>query len=111
MIEVLDRESRLAEFPPARRPGDLVRPSNGGATEGCLTTFASVAGCFAHGLDELRDLLQGGTVLCVVAEQLVLPTLLAHLLPACPPHQALEARGIFVRPGVAEVPGDILQAV
>ena len=111
VVEVLEGELGPAPLPAARRDLDLVRPGDGGAAWAAVAPFASAACRLADGLDELRDLPQGGTVLGVVGEQLVLPDGLPGLLPACPPHQALEAGGVLVRPGAAEVAADLLQPV
>jgi hypothetical protein len=63
VIELLECELRAAPLWAVRRSRDLVYPSNGGATRGCLTRFAPASGSLADGLDELRHLRQAGTIL------------------------------------------------
>jgi hypothetical protein len=54
---------------------------------------------------------QGLAVLPIVGQQAVLQRRVVSLLPAPPPHDALHPRGAGFRPGEAEIPGDLLQAV
>ena len=66
VVEVFEGEVGAAPPPAARRDLDLVRPGDGGATSASVASFASAASRLTDGLDELRDLHQGGTVLGVV---------------------------------------------
>ena len=90
------------------------KPCNGLAgisAERLTSPLAPAPCCVPHGLHELRHLHQGGTVLGVVGDQLVLPALFSGPLPACPPHQTLEAGSAHVCPGAAEEVADFLQTV
>ena len=84
VVEVLEGEVRAAPLPAARRDLDLVRPGDGGATWASVAPFASAACRLADSLDELRDLPQGGTVLGVVGQQLLLPALAPWPAPSVP---------------------------
>src|SRR5258707_130985 len=72
-----------------------------------LAPFPAASCGLADSLDELRPLLQGRTVLRVVGQGLLLPAGLPDLLPACPPHQALESRGVHLGPNAAQVAADL----
>src|SRR5207253_142755 len=111
LVEGLDGEILPAPLLAARRGLDLVRPGDGGASLCCLPPFAAASCRLADGLDELRNLPQGGTVLGVVGQQLVLPALLPGLLPACSPHQALQPGGVRLRPFATEISGHLLEPV
>jgi hypothetical protein len=111
VVKVFKGEVGTAPPPAARRNLDLVGPGDRGTTWAYVAPLALAASRLTDGLDELRDLPQGGTVLGVVGQQLILPTLIPGLFPPCPPHQTLEPRGIRLGPGAAEVVADFLQAV
>src|SRR5262245_17122249 len=70
----------------------------------CLVTRSSArfAVCRYDLGDHLRHPLQGGAILQVVSQELVLEFLSVAPLPPPPPHQAEYSRGVLLRPREAE---------
>src|SRR5262249_34618462 len=111
VFKLLEGELRTAPFRTARWGDNLVRPGDGVGCRGSSRPFAPPSCHLTYCLDALGHPLQGGTVVRVVGDKFLLPTRVVGLLPACPPHHALEAGDVLIRPSTAQVSPDLLQPV
>src|SRR5215471_9778984 len=91
VVEVLEGETLPAPLLLGRLGGEVARPGDWRAGRWDNCALFSLASNLADGLAELCHLPQGNTVLRVVGQELFFPDRLPALLPACPPHQGLEA--------------------